>query len=51
MTDYVKAYQDPSHIYHNEAMRIVSKLNNDAYFMDGVIRWNTSAIQKIPRRM
>jgi hypothetical protein len=38
MTDYRKAYNDPSHPYHREALRVAEKWTDTTY-VDGVVRW------------
>ncbi len=42
MTDYIKAIQDKSGIYHREAKNLVSKFIDDATVTDGIVRWNSN---------
>lgn len=42
MTDYVNAFQNPSNVYHSEALRLVETMPDRAKFIDGVMRWNSN---------
>ncbi len=42
MTNYIKAIQDKSGVYHREAKNLVSKFIDDATVTDGIVRWNSN---------
>ncbi len=42
MTDYLKAYRDPTNVYHLEARRVAAQFSTDATVTDGVVRWNSN---------
>ena len=43
MTNYIKAYRDPSNVYHAEAKRVAGEFTSDAAVMpSGVVRWNSN---------
>ena len=42
MTNYVKAINDPSNVYHREATRVAAKLDTDATISDNVMRWKSN---------
>lgn len=43
MTDYIKAFKNPSDIYHGEAVRLSYRLRDDTTIDgDGIMRWKSN---------